>query len=327
MILDRTPPHDQAAERAVVGSILIDPRRIDDLAQSLHGSDFHNAACGRLYSHLRAMADAGDQIDVPLLMDRLRKAGELEAVGGAALIAEAIQSVAVPSHAAHYGRIVQRDSRKRQLIRAATDMLPVGRPRPDDARRVLNTLVDQDRLLRHRPSLDVGRDHRRMADRRHHQGQRSRRDGRSAAIRRDRRFFRGELVIPARPGQGKTSRCKWRALRLSWQAGVFRDAPDGSRRIGAKATGSESGVSNQKIRRQDRRARPDPTADAATRVATGTCNCDWPESDHSTSASRAPIQRRSSSWTTCRSPRHRKSEKVGDIAGNSRPLRDRCVFR
>lgn len=290
MILDRTPPHDQAAERAVVGSILIDPRRIDDLAQSLHGSDFHNAACGRLYSHLRAMADAGDQIDVPLLMDRLRKAGELEAVGGAAFIAETIQSVAVPSHAAHYGRIVQRDSRKRQLIRAATSMLsdaydPAGDP--DDAlaaaEQALSSIktgsYDTDPVSMWDATIDAMAEIDAIIKRQRSPGVMA---GLPQLDEEIGGFFRGELaILGARPGQGKTSlalqmaaHCAARGRRT-----YFATLEMGASELALKQLASEAGVSSQKIRSghiddQDRAA----LADAAGRVATKNLQLhDWPE--------------------------------------------------
>ena len=62
-LLDRTPPNNPAAERGLVGSLLLDPRRLDDIPATLQQTDFHDGACGRLYAHLRAMADARDRID------------------------------------------------------------------------------------------------------------------------------------------------------------------------------------------------------------------------------------------------------------------------
>ena len=80
-ILDRLPPQNLDAERGVLGSILLDPRLCDDVAQAVRPEDFYSDANATLYRHLLRMNEE-QRIDVTLLVDRLKTAGELEAVGG-----------------------------------------------------------------------------------------------------------------------------------------------------------------------------------------------------------------------------------------------------
>ncbi|HPP54928.1 MAG TPA: DnaB-like helicase N-terminal domain-containing protein, partial [Thermoguttaceae bacterium] len=117
-ILDRLPPHHLEAERGVLGSILLDPQMCDEVIPILRVEDFYSEAHRRLYRTLLEMRDNGQQIDVMLLTDRLRKNGDLEAVGGAQYIAEILQSVPVAAHAVYYANLVRDKATLRELIHA-----------------------------------------------------------------------------------------------------------------------------------------------------------------------------------------------------------------
>jgi replicative DNA helicase len=122
-ILDRTPPNDLAAERSVLGSILLWPAACDEVALIIQPDDFHDDANRILYQHMLDMHDAGRKIDPTLLIDRLRKSGDFERIGGAAYLAEVGRSVANAAHARYYARIVQDKAIFRSLISVSTDIL------------------------------------------------------------------------------------------------------------------------------------------------------------------------------------------------------------
>lgn len=122
-ILDRLPPQHLEAERGVLGSILLDPRVCDEVSLIVRPEDFHAEAHRRLYRTMLQMRDEGQQIDVMLLAERLRKDGQLEAVGGTAGLAEILQSVPVAAHAAYYANIVRDKATLRELIHTTTEIL------------------------------------------------------------------------------------------------------------------------------------------------------------------------------------------------------------
>ncbi len=95
-ILDRQPPRNLDAEKAVLGSILLLPQVCDDVALIVRIEDFYDDANRLLYQHLSQMHDAGKRIDMTLLVERLRSAGEYEAIGGAAYLAEVGRSAPQP---------------------------------------------------------------------------------------------------------------------------------------------------------------------------------------------------------------------------------------
>ena len=122
-ILDRLPPQNLDAEKGVLGSILLDPNLADDIALVLRPEDFYAEANKKLYGHLLAMHDEGSRIDSTLLLERLRSAGDLELIGGAAYLAEVAHSVPYAANAVYYAEIVRAKATLRALIHASTEIL------------------------------------------------------------------------------------------------------------------------------------------------------------------------------------------------------------
>ena len=81
-ILDRMPPQNLDAERGVVGSLLLDANMCDEVATILRDEDFYADAHQKLFRHMMAMHDEGTRIDMLLLVERLKREGDFEAVGG-----------------------------------------------------------------------------------------------------------------------------------------------------------------------------------------------------------------------------------------------------
>jgi replicative DNA helicase len=122
-ILDRPPPFNLEAEAGVLGSIMVNPDVCDDVALILRADDFYDDANRKLFEHMLAMHDAGRKIDITLLVERLKTAGDFEAIGGAAYLAKIYQSVPNAAHATYYAKIVHEKSTFRSLINASTEIL------------------------------------------------------------------------------------------------------------------------------------------------------------------------------------------------------------
>ena len=116
--LDGPPPRDLEAERAVLGSIILDRSVLDGL--DLEARDFHTDAGRKLFEHLGNLPGTGP-VDAVLLKDWLKGAGDWEAIGGAAFIAEVSQSVPYIHNVAHYARLVKCAAVKRQIILRCLD--------------------------------------------------------------------------------------------------------------------------------------------------------------------------------------------------------------
>lgn len=136
--LGKSPPQSLEAERAVLGSLLLLPEVFDDVALLVSAEDFSGDANARLYRHIQNMNAEGESIDVVLLVQRLKDAGEYEAVGGGAYLAEVGEAVPTAAHAAYYAKIVREKSILRSLINAGADILTDAFDETMDPRSVLS---------------------------------------------------------------------------------------------------------------------------------------------------------------------------------------------
>ncbi|OHB67871.1 MAG: replicative DNA helicase [Planctomycetes bacterium RBG_13_63_9] len=122
-ILDRLPPQNLEAERGVLGSLLLVPEMCDEVALIVRADDFHADANRKLFGHLIGMHEEGKRIDATLLVERLRQAGDLEAIGGEAYLGEVAGSVPYAANATYYAEIVREKATLRALIHASTEIL------------------------------------------------------------------------------------------------------------------------------------------------------------------------------------------------------------
>lgn len=122
-ILDRSPPFDLAAEMGVLGSLILNPDLANDLTLVLRADDFYDDANRKLYGAMIGLFEAGRKMDVTLLVNELKAAGDFELVGGAAYLARLANSVPNAAHAIYYAEIVRTKATLRRLIDASTSIL------------------------------------------------------------------------------------------------------------------------------------------------------------------------------------------------------------
>lgn len=111
---------DPRAESAVLGSILIDPDCIENLATSLHADDFWVERNQIIYAAMLNLHGAGRAIDFVTLIDALEGQGELETIGGPAYLTDLAGATPTSINAAHYAAIVFEHRLKRDLANAAS---------------------------------------------------------------------------------------------------------------------------------------------------------------------------------------------------------------
>lgn len=123
---DRLPPHDIESEEAVIGSLLVDSDAVTRVAAFLEPDDFYrerNRWCYEACMDLFQRREALDQISVAHELERTEKLAD---VGGTAYLGHLVEILPTSVHVEYYGRIVQRTSTMRRLIRAASDISEIG---------------------------------------------------------------------------------------------------------------------------------------------------------------------------------------------------------
>lgn len=122
----RLPPHDLEAERAVLGSILLDKDAINLVRDLLEPDDFYAEKHAHVYRAAVALADAGEPIDALTLRNRLESGPGVGRAGGVDYIAELSLYVPTTASVKHYADIVLAHSLRRRLIRAGAEVTRVG---------------------------------------------------------------------------------------------------------------------------------------------------------------------------------------------------------
>jgi replicative DNA helicase len=120
--LDRVPPQNLDAERAVLGGVLLDPEAATRAVEIVSPEAFYRPAHGRIFRAMLSLFTRREPIDVMTLSEELGKAGDLEAVGGIAALTDLVDSTPSAANIEHYARIVLDKYILRQLIRASTEI-------------------------------------------------------------------------------------------------------------------------------------------------------------------------------------------------------------
>jgi replicative DNA helicase len=110
-------PHDDAAEWAVIGAVLVDGAELRGVRAVIGAEDFYADGCGPVWRAICAVADAGGAVDPVTVGGELTRQGCFD-VGLPALIAVS-KSCVVPSSAATYARTVADCAARRRVLRAA----------------------------------------------------------------------------------------------------------------------------------------------------------------------------------------------------------------
>jgi len=123
-VLEKAPPHDLDAERAVLGALLREPELCDEVVLVLRDpDDFYHDAHKRIFSHLMKMRSDNSKIDLLLLVNNLRTTDELDLIGGHHYLGELMTSVPISAHAVHYAKIVREKATLRKLIHAGSNIV------------------------------------------------------------------------------------------------------------------------------------------------------------------------------------------------------------
>jgi replicative DNA helicase len=117
-------PESLAAEAAVLGSMLIDPKCIPDVIGILGRDSFYRLEHQRIFEALISLWESkGGVVDAVLLRDELERRKELEEVGGVEYIGKILESVPSASSVEYYAGIVKDKMLLRELIGAASGIL------------------------------------------------------------------------------------------------------------------------------------------------------------------------------------------------------------
>lgn len=124
--LDRTPPNDLAAERAVLGAIMLSGDACDAVFDLLAAKDFYRPTHATIFAAVLALWAANEPTDPIAVAHLLDRDGDLNRCGGAPYLHTLVDSVPIAANAGYYAGIVSERAARRRLIEAGTKVVQVG---------------------------------------------------------------------------------------------------------------------------------------------------------------------------------------------------------
>jgi len=122
---ERTFPHNLEAERALLGSILVDSQALNVAFDHVTKDDFYSDSHRIVFERMMALSERGRSIELVSVSDELASLGLLERVGGAGYLASLMDGVPIGATASvtEYARIVKDKSVMRRLINASNNVI------------------------------------------------------------------------------------------------------------------------------------------------------------------------------------------------------------
>jgi replicative DNA helicase len=122
----KLPPQNLDAEQSVLGAILLENSAIDRAIEVVIPDDFYREAHRRIFLSMVELAESGEPIDLITLPEALKKAGELDKVGGISYVSSLVNVVANAANIRNHCKIVREKAVLRNLINTATNIVSKG---------------------------------------------------------------------------------------------------------------------------------------------------------------------------------------------------------
>jgi replicative DNA helicase len=139
-LTEREPPYDLNAERALLGSILVDRDAIIVIAPWFEPDFFYLQKHVYIYEAMLGCYNHQPSIppDLSTVSDELRRRKRLDLIGGIAYLGELSAEVPTAVHVEYYARIVERTALLRRLIQAGGKIATLGYDEHEDLEATLD---------------------------------------------------------------------------------------------------------------------------------------------------------------------------------------------
>lgn len=140
----RIPPHDIEAERALLGSMLLESEVADEAIGALKAEDFYRPAHRTIFEAMHSIVSQNIGLDHLSLADRLKSMQKLDAVGGQPYLLELSGAVPTTLFWENYAEIVSRLSVYRKLISAGSRVAALAYETPEN---LTETVAQSEQIL------------------------------------------------------------------------------------------------------------------------------------------------------------------------------------
>ena len=120
------PPHSIEAEQSVLGGLMLDNERWDDVAERVVSEDFYTRPHRHIFTEMARLQESGSPIDLITLAESLERQGQLDSVGGFAYLAELSKNTPSAANISAYADIVRERAVVREMISVANEIAEAG---------------------------------------------------------------------------------------------------------------------------------------------------------------------------------------------------------
>lgn len=110
------PPQSLEAEESILSAILVDNNTLLEILEILSPEDFYRSAHQKIFSAISELFSRNEPVDLVTLTNILREHDRLEEAGGAAYLANLVDTVPLAVNAQYYAKIVYDKACLRRLI-------------------------------------------------------------------------------------------------------------------------------------------------------------------------------------------------------------------
>jgi len=135
---DKLPPQNLEAERACLGSMLLDKEAIEVAIDILQSDDFYSDQHRTVFDALIELYNRSVPVDIVTLTDFLKDSGGMEKAGGIVYVSSLLEDVPTSANIEYYAKIIEQKSLLRKLIRASSAVISMSYDKDKDAYEIVD---------------------------------------------------------------------------------------------------------------------------------------------------------------------------------------------
>lgn len=110
------PPQDLEAERALLGSLILNNDSIIKILDKINCEDFYKKDHQDIFKAILSLYEAKEPVDLITLSERLKKDKKLDDIGGVSYLTSIINNTPTAENIIHYAKIVKEKASLRELL-------------------------------------------------------------------------------------------------------------------------------------------------------------------------------------------------------------------
>ena len=124
--MERIPPFNLEAERAVLGSCLLDSEALNTAVEMLAAEDFYDPRHRQAFEVMKSMSERNVAVDALTFRDEANKQNLVKTLGGLSFITSLTEAVTTTANVEYHATIVRDKSVHRSLITVGSDISKIG---------------------------------------------------------------------------------------------------------------------------------------------------------------------------------------------------------